>query len=547
VQPGIFISYRREDAAGDAGRLADHLQRRFRHVRVFLDVDTISPGADFAQVLASYLQQTTAVLVVIGPRWASLRDDDGARRLDGAKDFVRFEVEAALARQILIVPVLVQGATMPRAEDLPPSLAPLALRQAVTLDHAEFHADMERLCQSLTPAVGSAGFKAWRGARWFFGVALAAVLAGLLVRKAIAPASGPANLSTAAGAATDDGGPDPVPAARRPIPARTADTVAVPSLAEGIAAPSGARPVNKPDPAVDTLLAEATRQRRRNELAAALETLARARGLAPASSTVRDAQQDVAMQWIRGARVANNQSSFAQAIRPALAVVDAAVASATGVRRADLLAHEGWATFLLWRDGDRTLNPTKEYREALAIDPGNPYANAMLAHWILGRDEDLSAAVKLFDVAAGARRDLDAVRTLQWSAYKNAGTPEANAERVKLADSMRRGGEQLAISQGNDLWSEYYFAVSRMHDKERQLLLAALPPDDHISTLTWALEQHPAQYESRRNMIRYYLALLHIRAGRVDRGRDELRALDAELAKSPGSLMDAVRAELKRL
>src|SRR5678816_4184658 len=100
MPPRIFISYRREDAAADAGRLADHLSARFGKDRVFLDVDTIDPGTDFVQALHASLEQTAAVLIVIGPRWSSVTSADGARRLDSPSDFVRLEVEAALGRTI---------------------------------------------------------------------------------------------------------------------------------------------------------------------------------------------------------------------------------------------------------------------------------------------------------------------------------------------------------------------------------------------------------------------------------------------------------------
>ncbi|HEY6614403.1 MAG TPA: toll/interleukin-1 receptor domain-containing protein, partial [Vicinamibacterales bacterium] len=122
MPPRIFVSYRREDAAGDAGRLADHLTRRFGRGQVFLDIDTIDPGTDFVRVLQSSLRETAAVLVVIGQRWTSVSNSSGMRRLDDAKDFVRLEVEESLGRDIPVVPVLVQGATMPRAEDLPASM-----------------------------------------------------------------------------------------------------------------------------------------------------------------------------------------------------------------------------------------------------------------------------------------------------------------------------------------------------------------------------------------------------------------------------------------
>jgi len=141
----LFISYRRDDAAGEAGRLADHLYKRFGAERVFLDIDTIEPGREFPVVLESSLRQTSAVLVVIGRQWTSIRGADGSKRLDNPGDYVRLEVEASLGRDVPVVPVLVQGAPMPRAVDLPASLAPLTKRQSFVLDHTEFHADAERL------------------------------------------------------------------------------------------------------------------------------------------------------------------------------------------------------------------------------------------------------------------------------------------------------------------------------------------------------------------------------------------------------------------
>ena len=138
MQARIFVSYRRDDVAGDAGRLTDHLQRRFGKRRVFLDIDSIDPGIDFVQALDASLQTTAAMLVVIGPRWASLRDATGTRRLDAPDDFVVREVEAALRRGIPVVPVLMQDAALPAAADLPASIASLATRQTAVIDHDEF-------------------------------------------------------------------------------------------------------------------------------------------------------------------------------------------------------------------------------------------------------------------------------------------------------------------------------------------------------------------------------------------------------------------------
>ena len=252
------------------------------------------------------------------------------------------------------------------------------------------------------------------------------------------------------------------------------------------------------------------------------------------------------MDWIRNVRLESGKS-FGEAIKPALTVIDAALPSATGVRRADLMAHTGWATFLLRRDGDGRLNPAEAYQEALKLDPVNPYANAMLGHWVLLQDDDVPRAVKLFETALQSGRATDAVRVLQWAGYGNARTPEADAERVRLADSMRRANQRLNINQAQALWAPYYFSMSANRNKERQSLLDALPPDDHISLLRWAFEDYAAKDDSREKTIRYYVALLDANAGRQGQAVGSLRALNKELADSPGSLRDAVQAALKQL
>jgi len=140
----VFVSYRRDDSAGFAGRLTDALERRFGVDSVFRDVDDIAAGADFGVVIEQALQQVQAVLVVIGPRWLDARDKRG-RRLDDPGDYVRREIALALASGKPVIPVLVGGATMPVAEALPPTLRGLANRNALSLGDAGWGADLARL------------------------------------------------------------------------------------------------------------------------------------------------------------------------------------------------------------------------------------------------------------------------------------------------------------------------------------------------------------------------------------------------------------------
>jgi hypothetical protein len=147
---GVFISYRREDSGGYAGRIYDRLTSRLGPENVFFDVDTIPPGRDFVDVLSERVGKCDALLAVIGKHWVLSADSENARRLDDPQDFVRIEIEAALNRDVPVIPVLVGGAAMPHPEDLPDSLKKLTRRQAVEISHARFDSDAERLTEALS-------------------------------------------------------------------------------------------------------------------------------------------------------------------------------------------------------------------------------------------------------------------------------------------------------------------------------------------------------------------------------------------------------------
>ncbi len=130
----IFISYRRDDSAGYAGRLFDFLAARFGSENVFMDIDTIEPGDDFRKVIANAVQTCDVVLVMIGRQWLTIPGPDGQRRLDDPGDWVRVEVATALANpNVRVIPVLVRGASMPGEHELPGELRELAWRNALEL------------------------------------------------------------------------------------------------------------------------------------------------------------------------------------------------------------------------------------------------------------------------------------------------------------------------------------------------------------------------------------------------------------------------------
>lgn len=146
---GIVISYRRQDEPNFAGRLYDRLVVHFGRDRVFIDVDSIEPGLDFADVIQDSLNRCCVVLVVIGKGWLGVTDAQGQSRLHGEFDYVRLEVEAALARKIRVIPILIGGAKMPRSADLPGGMESLVRRNAIEMSHARFGLEAEQLIETL--------------------------------------------------------------------------------------------------------------------------------------------------------------------------------------------------------------------------------------------------------------------------------------------------------------------------------------------------------------------------------------------------------------
>ena len=147
--PGrVFISYRREETAYPAGWLYDRLSSRYGG-QVFKDVDSIELGDDFVEVITRAVGSCDVLLALIGDQWLAITDARGRRRLDDPGDFVRLEIEAALTRNVRVIPILVEGARLPRADELPPSLAGLVRRQALELSPARFDFDTSRLLKVL--------------------------------------------------------------------------------------------------------------------------------------------------------------------------------------------------------------------------------------------------------------------------------------------------------------------------------------------------------------------------------------------------------------
>ncbi len=150
----ILISYRREDSADVTGRIDDRLVQQFGRQAVFVDVDSIPFGVDFRKHLDEQVAKCDVFLAVIGPDWTGPKDSQGKTRLEDPRDFVRIEIESALKRQIPVIPILVRGASIPPAEQLPQSLQDLPYRHGLSVRSApDFHNDMNRLIAYLTQQV----------------------------------------------------------------------------------------------------------------------------------------------------------------------------------------------------------------------------------------------------------------------------------------------------------------------------------------------------------------------------------------------------------
>ena len=149
----IFISYRRDDSEGEAGRLFDDLVRSFGEDSVFMDVSGINPGMDFRKAIDDNVAACGVLLAIIGPAWCSVKNSTGERRLDDPNDFVRLEIASALARKIAVIPVLVHEAKMPRPEELPDNLKDLAYRNSVEITHTRWNSDVQLLTNALSAYV----------------------------------------------------------------------------------------------------------------------------------------------------------------------------------------------------------------------------------------------------------------------------------------------------------------------------------------------------------------------------------------------------------
>jgi hypothetical protein len=403
--------------------------------RVFMDVEGIAPGQNFAQAIDLAIESGLTMLAIVGPRWRQVLLDRAAQNQE---DYVSHEIESALAHKATVIPVLVGGATTAQLAGLPPGLAGLPFHQAVELRDATFKDDCYRLAKSL----GVSPVAQWRTKLLIFAAvaALAAILSSVVLKNGVA----------------------------------------------------AWRVRKQRESAVAGLLATAQTQTKLSEYEAAYRTCTQAVQVAPASRSALDQQVDAAMLWLENYSVLTREGQSVQDIAaPQLAelmtVLDAGLARASGnvARSADILAHIGWAHWLNRHIAEKEFGPAAEqaFRQALAMQATNVYANSMLGNWLIQNGGSLTEAVGHFSSALATGQQRPLVRKLQLGGmiYNDAaGVPR---EAVRALNDMRKNDEPLDEEYKRRFLS-FDFRIGS-DDAQLKATLAAVPPDEAWQTYLW--------------------------------------------------------------
>jgi tetratricopeptide (TPR) repeat protein len=212
--------------------------------------------------------------------------------------------------------------------------------------------------------------------------------------------------------------------------------------------------------------------------------------LSKEAQDLRVAQENLAMAWLDNIRVAANQT-FSSVVDRLTPVMTRGAAMAGGARKADLLAHIGYGASLEARDGRPAGDPAQSYRDAIAIDPDNPYAHAYLGHYLLGHGAPLDEGKAEFEKALASGRAKDYVRVLQLAAMKNRGS-DGDADYIAVINDMRKNGEIVDESMRGDLYNIYWSACGSHEDADNLKRFAALtPPAEQAATVKVFVTDQP--------------------------------------------------------
>ena len=259
---------------------------------------------------------------------------------------------------------------------------------------------------------------------------------------------------------------------------------------------------------------------------------------------LRIAQENLAMMWLRKARLSNGET-FTQFTAKFMPVLTRGLLGAAGTRKADLLAHLGWSVFLKGRESGETSDAQRYYERALRIDPGNPFAHAHLGHLILWQHGSLATARDHFTAGLATDREHAYVRTVQLAALSNLQVDDAEAEFVRVVNDMRKGNEPVEERARTELYSRYYFALTRRDGL--QGITTVVPAIEQIATIE-ALLRTPWLDAGKVDVRDACIATLHEYAGQRDEALALWRTVRARLPKdAAGSLVALTNAAIKRL
>ena len=298
---------------------------------------------------------------------------------------------------------------------------------------------------------------------------------------------------------------------------------------------------------VRELLATSALQSRAGDHPAAWTALSQALRTDPGNAAVRSAREDAAMAWLENARTGSTSPTFtalADTLSPALTE---GLLHSDSTRKADLLAHLGWADFLRWREGRSDLSPPTRYREALALDPHNPFAHAMLGHWLLWQSDSVGQAAGHFRDALAAGRAREYIRHMQLSALGNRRSAGTAVELIRVANEMRSSGDSVPENARGELWTALSGSfISPAADPPPALVLAAVPPADLLATYRWLFDGsgYPA---AKGASYSYQLAALQEAAGDTAAALAGYRALIADKQGVPDGLRPRVTQAVARL
>jgi tetratricopeptide (TPR) repeat protein len=286
-------------------------------------------------------------------------------------------------------------------------------------------------------------------------------------------------------------------------------------------------------------------EQERGDYPAAFDSFKRAVELDPVDRDAQKHQAQAAMLWLEN--VQTRERSFTDTANLVLPVLDKSLSNAKGQYAADLLAHIGWANFLKSRDGSGSPDTiAKSYQDAVKLDPYNPYANAMWAHWILWQNDDAREAKERFAAALGSGRARPYVRELQLSAYQNVHSPQNDAELLCVSNEMRAQGEPIEPREQRRIFEQIFLADLDDYVEFAQVM-RAVKPEDALATYDWL---SPGQTSTDLPLRREYVAAFALEvAGPPAEALARYKALQRQLQQGNThySLTSAVNNAVQRL